>query len=433
MKFLRLLWPVLAMVLLAAHFSRHEAPQLVWLCAALPLLLLIPRRWVTFVFQILLFAGTLEWLRTTFLLTQNRLNQDQPWLRMALILVAVALFTAAATLVFRNQKLRTFYSSATDRSSTLAFFLTGILLGIVHGKVQPPMLLFERFWPNSGWVEILLLAAWAAWLVEKFTDPKNVSKWRIRIWLFFSIVFFTQLIWGLAGFEKFLMTGKLHLPIPALILAGPIYRGAGFFMPILFLGTILVLGPAWCSHLCYIGAWDNLAATARRKPSLLPKWRHPVRLAILIFIVAVAFGLNRLGVSATFATGLAILFGLGGVGLMLTTSRRTGAMTHCTIYCPIGLVANWLGRISPFRIRIETACTECGACRQACRYDALHPEDIRKHRPNSSCTLCGDCVAKCPDNWINYRFLKMKPENARQLFIVLAVTLHAVFLGLARI
>ncbi|HDJ22855.1 MAG TPA: 4Fe-4S binding protein [Candidatus Aminicenantes bacterium] len=66
----------------------------------------------------------------------------------------------------------------------------------------------------------------------------------------------------------FLMTGKLHLPVPALILAGPIYRGTLSFMLILFLVTIVLVGPAWCSHLCYVGAWDDIAC--RRKRRLVP-------------------------------------------------------------------------------------------------------------------------------------------------------------------
>lgn len=433
MKFLRLLLPALALALLVAHSSRHQMPQLVWLCTTLPVLLLIPRRWVVIVFRILLLAGAAEWLRTAFLLTQARLAQGQPWFRMILILGSVALFTAATSLVFRHEKFRNFYRPANDPASVITFFLTAILLGIVQRMVQPPLLLFDRFWPGTGWIEILLLATWAAWLVEKLSDPQNVAKWRLRVWLFFSIVFFAQLILGLAGIEKLLMTGALHLPIPALILAGPIYRGTGFFMPLLFLGTVLILGPAWCSHLCYIGAWDNLAATHRPKPVILPQSRHALRLTILILVICVAWLLNWLGISASVAAGLAIVFGLGGIGLLLTVSRRTGVMTHCSIYCPLGLVANWLGRISPFRIQIDAACTECGACRKACRYDALHPEDLRLRRPNHSCTLCGDCVEKCPDNWINYRFLKLRPARARLLFIVLAVTLHAVFLGLARI
>ena len=47
------------------------------------------------------------------------------------------------------------------------------------------------------------------------------------MWLIFSIIFFTQLILGVAGVDKLLMTGKLHLPVPALIAAGPLYRAGG--------------------------------------------------------------------------------------------------------------------------------------------------------------------------------------------------------------
>ena len=54
--------------------------------------------------------------------------------------------------------------------------------------------------------------------------------------------------------------GEMHLPVPALILAGPLYRGEGFFMLFLFLSTVLIVGPAWCSWLCYVGAWDNVSS-----------------------------------------------------------------------------------------------------------------------------------------------------------------------------
>ncbi|MDP2915890.1 MAG: hypothetical protein Q8O91_10610 [Candidatus Aminicenantes bacterium] len=49
------------------------------------------------------------------------------------------------------------------------------------------------------------------------------------------------------------------------------------------------------------------------------------------------------------------------------------------------LVAGLLGRLNPFRPKIEAACTDCLACRQFCRYDALTPEDIARRRPGISC------------------------------------------------
>ena len=96
------------------------------------------------------------------------------------------------------------------------------------------MILAERFLKGSGWVEILLISSYGAYVSFKMQDPMNVPKWRKITWTIFSVVFFTQLIIGLSGFEKFLMTGKLHLPIPMMILAGPIYRGQLSVMTILF-------------------------------------------------------------------------------------------------------------------------------------------------------------------------------------------------------
>jgi polyferredoxin len=219
-----------------------------------------------------------------------------------------------------------------------------------------------------------------------------------------------------------------------MIVAGPLYRGEGVFMPILFLATIALVGPAWCSYLCYVGSWDLNASTARKRPVQLPRSRNWIRLGILAGIAAVALGLRALGVSGSTATLLGAGFGLLGVGIMLAVSRQMGTMVHCAVYCPIGLVANVLGRISPFRLRIaNTGCSECTACALECRYGALRPEDIEARRPGLSCTLCGDCVTSCRGGFIRYAFLGLRPETARTLFLVMVVSVHAVFLGVARI
>ncbi|THB65836.1 MAG: 4Fe-4S binding protein, partial [Desulfovibrio sp.] len=240
---------------------------------------------------------------------------------------------------------------------------------------------------------------------------------------------------GLAGIGQLLMTGKLHLPVPALILAGPLYRGHGLFMLILFASTIALVGPAWCSHLCYIGAWDGVAA-ARTKPrgkQLTRFWLWGVRSALLAAVLAAALCLRWAGVSWLPAVLAAALFGLVGVGIMLVVSRRLGLMAHCTVFCPVGLCANLLGRINPFRVRIGQDCTSCGACTPTCRYSALSPEHIEQRAPGLSCTLCGDCIAACPHRQLDYGLFRLSPATARAAFVVLVLSLHAVFLGVARI
>ncbi len=300
-------------------------------------------------------------------------------------------------------------------------------------QTEPTMLLLGRFVPGGSWIEAALLAGYAAFLAHKLREPKEHRRWRPWLWRLFSLVFFLQAALGLAGFERFLMTGALHPPVPAAILAGPAFRGGGLFMVVLLLATLALVGPAWCSHLCYIGSWDDAAARARERPAVLPRWRHGARLAILLLVVATALGLRFAGVSASAAGVLALVFGLLGVALMLTASRRLGLMVHCVIFCPVGLVVNLLGKLSPFRLRIAEGCDGCGACSRACRYQALEAEHIARGRPGIACSLCGDCLPNCPGGWIGYRLPGLSPGPSRTLFLVALVSLHAAFMGLGRL
>src|SRR6056297_399880 len=109
MNFLRLLPVIFSFLLLAAHFYRAELALLVAACTFLPLLLFLRRPWVPQLFQGLLVIGALEWLRTLYMLAAMRTGFDQPWGRLAVILGAVALFTAFSALVFNGRSLRVRY------------------------------------------------------------------------------------------------------------------------------------------------------------------------------------------------------------------------------------------------------------------------------------------------------------------------------------
>ena len=112
MMLLRLLPVILSLVVLAAHFSRHDVPVLVWVSLAVPLLLLVRRPWVPRLLRWLLVLGALEWMRTTTVLVSQRVTVGEEWLRMAAILVAVATATLLSTLVFRWSSVRERYGPA---------------------------------------------------------------------------------------------------------------------------------------------------------------------------------------------------------------------------------------------------------------------------------------------------------------------------------
>lgn len=428
------LMAVVAALLAAAHFSRADQWALSVLSLAAPLLLALPGRWPVRLLQALLLGAAAEWVRTAARLAAGRVAAGEPWLRLAAILAAVAAVTVlAAWLQSRTARRRAEDAPGAAGVMVAAFAIAAVVMGAAHSVVRPPILLAERFIAGAGWLEIAALALYAAWLARRLAAGDHWAERRRWLWGLFSAVFFAQLALGLAGLADFLMSGKLHLPVPALIAAGPVWRGGGYFMPVLFLAAVALVGPAWCSFLCYIGAWDAALAARRPRPLELPAWARWGRWITLPGVVLAALGLRLAGAPPLAATAAAAAFGLIGVGIMLTVSRRYGTMAHCTAWCPMGLAAALLGRLHPLRIRIDRECTECGRCRTACRYGALADDDIRRRRPGLNCTLCGDCVGSCHGGWIGYRFPGLSPRTARLVFVALAAALHAAFLGLARI
>lgn len=317
------------------------------------------------------------------------------------------------------------------RFSIIAFFAVLVILIPVHTQVERPMLLLERFLPGWGWAEIVLLGLYAGFVTDKMVRSSNIQRWRLRIWILFSIVFFGQLLLGLLGFDQFLMTGELHFPVPAMIVAGPVYRFQVGFMPILFLSTIILSGPAWCGQLCYFGAIDGLFSK-NGHPAII-KNKKIIRLSLFTMVITAALVLRLLQLQIFWGIVLITVFGIVGLGIIWFFSRKKHAMVHCTTYCPVGVLVSYLKFINPFRVVIGNDCTQCGKCTRVCRYDALNPVDLESGKPGITCTWCGDCISSCSSNQLNYKLLRFSPATSRTIWIVLTVVIHTVFLGLARI
>lgn len=313
----------------------------------------------------------------------------------------------------------------------VSVLIAGFLL-VINTQLDNPLILLEMFLPGFGWIEILLLAMYGAIIIYQMQDPGKVPQWRRITWLIFSFVFFGQLILGITGVDsRFLMTGKLHLPVPAMILSGPLYRGQLSIMTILFLGTIILSGPAWCSHLCYFGALDNMAASGKRNVKPF-KYVWQMKLVILPALILITLFFRWTGVTNLWVTISGGIFGVAGLALIAVFSSRKGKMMHCIYYCPIGTLVNYFRYINPFRMRIRDNCTHCMKCTAFCNYNALNSIDIKKGRPGITCTCCGDCLSSCKENSIQYKFFNITPDKARNLYLVITITLYCVFMGLAR-
>lgn len=324
--------------------------------------------------------------------------------------------------------------------AAVAFVLTAALLSIVNSVPENPLLLAERLFPGiGGWLQVGGVSLYSGFLCYKMAGREERKKWRLRAWTLFSLFFYGQLILGLTADSLFLLTGKLHLPIPAMILAAPVYRFSSWFMIILFLSTILLTGPAWCSQLCYFGAADANAASigSKKRRGFLKSaaFKHKLKIkpVVLLTMVLAALVLRITGTGSSIATLCGLAAGVLGLLLVVFATTRNGMMINCTLYCPIGTIVGYAKKISPFRFVVNDNCTGCNACIPNCSYMALTPESLSKKKTGATCTYCGDCLVACRHNGLEYRFAWLDPKNAERLWIVATVVLHSVFLAVARI
>ncbi len=106
MPVLRRLPAALALLLLGALALRLGLPFLLAVPLTLILigLLWVPKAVVRSGLAVLLGLGSLAWVGLAWVRVQERLAMDLPWLRLALILGAVALFTAWAAGLLAQRK-----------------------------------------------------------------------------------------------------------------------------------------------------------------------------------------------------------------------------------------------------------------------------------------------------------------------------------------
>lgn len=318
------------------------------------------------------------------------------------------------------------------RLSIAVFLFAGFILSMAQVHVDNKILILERFMKGGGWLEIFLISFYGAVLVSKMKDPSKTARWRTISWSVFTLVFFVQFLLGIIGFEKFLMTGELHLPVPALIITGPIYRAEVSFMTLLFISTVLLTGPAWCSHLCYFGAIDNLAAKGKSRSQGFQrkgKIKHMILLVVVLFAILFRFA----GIEPLYALVGGIGIGVIGLIIIYFYSRKINMMAHCTLFCPVGTLVMYLKHINPFRMVIDSSCTQCGLCSGSCKYDALQMKNIARGKPGSTCTYCGDCINTCHQGAIRYKLFGLSSHKSRNFYLFMTVSIHVVFLALAKI
>ncbi|MDD2967712.1 MAG: 4Fe-4S ferredoxin [Desulfovibrionaceae bacterium] len=431
---------VLALLLGGAHLWRagYEAAGIA--CALFAVLACGRQAWVRLVLLLILPLFAARWMFAAGQFVQLRILMEQPWGRLLCILGGVALFTAGAALLLFTQRAQQRLSQHEQTAlPQAAVFLVLVLLFAVLHFAAPQLLLANRLAYGWGLMQAFVLGLWGAWLCGRLLRRDGAGKTRLWAWRLFSCIFFAQLVLGLAGYSLFLLNGTLHLPVPGLILAAPLYRGEGLFMPALFGLATLLAGSAWCSHLCYFGVWDaGFAACAQKyaQPTaqLVASLRR-ARLCMVGLMVALPLVLRLCGAPLPLAFACGLLLGLLMPFVAGTLSRRYGIAAYCSGLCPLGLVACWLGKLSPWRIQRTQQCIDCHACVRHCRAMALTPESLHQGGAGNKCTLCRDCLAACRHGGLTMSLWhsRLQGEGVERLFVCLIVVLHCLFLGTARV
>jgi len=114
MSALLLIPAVLSLLVLAAHFLRSGNLLLVAGCLAICPLMLLRKRWVARLVQVVLIVSALNWVLVTNSMAVDRIDQGRDWKRAAIILLSVALVNVISAILFSTPPLRRRYQAKQD-------------------------------------------------------------------------------------------------------------------------------------------------------------------------------------------------------------------------------------------------------------------------------------------------------------------------------
>ena len=181
------------------------------------------------------------------------------------------------------------------------------------------------------------------------------------------------------------------------------------------IGFAILLGRMICGFLCPMGLIQDIMHLIRQKTKTegitlteqtykkltLIKW-----LMILLMLGVVFAGGNfcdfcpALAVSPVLAGLKTSLYFSGYMMIFVLVGSFFKRRMWCNI-CPLGYMIGLFHRVSPFRVKKDIdACTECGACYEACPMGIkmIYTEREKTDVTDINCIMCGECVRRCPED-----------------------------------
>ena len=197
-------------------------------------------------------------------------------------------------------------------------------------------------------------------------------------------------------------------------LAGLPLAGIATFL-VSTLAFILLFGRMLCGFLCPMGFAQDIMHKIRQATRVegiamsdrMYKALVPVRWTMLLLMLGLCFvGGNFCNFCPAIAlspvaAGLSVsLYASGFLMVFVLIASFFKRRFFCTI-CPLGYLMGLAHKVQPFRIRKDcTACTECGACYEACPMGIkqIYTEREQADVTDINCIMCGECVRCCPED-----------------------------------
>ena len=269
---------------------------------------------------------------------------------------------------------------------------------------------------------------------------------KVRIIL--ACIFFIGITWLFLDFtgtahQVFGWMPKLQL-LPALLAINVVVVA-------LLLVLTLVFGRIYCSVICPLGVFQDLAARigriGKRNPYNFSKAKNWLRYSVLaIFVVALVFGISSLvallapySSYGRIASNLFQPVFLWGNNLLASVAEHFDSFmfyhtdvwlrslptfiiavatfviigllawrngrTYCNTICPVGTLLGFFSRFSCLKIRFdETKCRKCSKCSKNCKAACIDYKTMKVDY--SRCVTCGNCIKECSFGALKYGLAK---------------------------